>query len=190
MPAGDGKTLSPRDSLYQISEQELRGGERENKETWRETVASLQDLTLSLARVVSVNQIRTWGHGCVDAPVGGSQGWTSVPSQNTAAELLSGGEGSIHSPSLEQFGSRARQCCGASVGHGDTPGLGTREQGMRHAAASANKRETRRTRNAALKPAKEGRASRGDIRYGTKLTYGLNFPFDLESFQRKDKLPG
>lgn len=76
--------------MYQISEQELRGGEPENKETWRETVASLQDLTLSLARVVSVNQIRTRGHGCVDAPVGGSQGWTSVPSQNTAAELLSG----------------------------------------------------------------------------------------------------
>ena len=26
--------------------------------------------------------------------------------------------------------------------------------------------------------------------YGTKLTYGLNFPFDLECFQRKDKLHG
>lgn len=92
---------------------------------------------LSQARGVFVNQIRTRGQGCLDAPVGASQGWTSLPSQNTATELLSGGEGSILSPSLAQFGTRARQCCGASAGHGDTPGLGTREPGMRHAASES-----------------------------------------------------
>lgn len=91
----------------------------------------------------------TWLCGCSSGREPGLD-ICSITKHSRWASL--GGEGSILSPPLEQFGTCARQCCGASVGHGDTPGLGPREQGMRHTAASANKRETRRTRNTALKP--------------------------------------